>query len=175
MAAPLVVGLTAIGALVAYNAQPAGTGAPVDLSALADLPPVPGLLVYVTGAVARPGLYRVNRGERLYAAIAAAGGLTGDADPFRLPNLAAVLRDGQQVKVPAVGGAGASSSRTAKLDLNIATEAQLAAVPGFTPALARAAINYRSSFGGFASTRELVTVLGMGEAEYARSKAFIRV
>src|SRR5919202_844839 len=64
------------------------------------LPAAGGLLVEVSGAVAHPGLYRLPKGERVYAAIAAAGGYTPDADPDRLPALAGRLKDGQQIKVP---------------------------------------------------------------------------
>src|SRR5438105_8751408 len=128
--------------------------------ALAAPPAAPGLLVYVSGAVAHPGLYRLPRGERAYDAVAAAGGLLANVDLSRMPNLAARLRDGQQVKVPFSKGASGAVSG-GKLDLNAATLDELEVVPGFTADLARAAIAYRDSYGGFASTRELVTVLGM--------------
>src|SRR5207302_1221957 len=108
------------------------------------------LLVYVSGGVAHPGLYRLNRGNRLYDALAAAGGLTAEADPTRLPNLAGHLRDGDQVKVPMLGVASTgSSSHTVKVDLNAATEQELGGLPGFSPALAAAAVQYRDGYGGF--------------------------
>ncbi len=149
---------------------------PVSGAAAAVVLPSPetGLLVDVSGAVLRPGLYRLARGDRVLAAIAAAGGLAPDADRSRLPNLAGRLRDGEQVRVPSLRG-GSSSSRAAALDLNSATVDQLAAVPGFTRELAQAAADYRSNFGGFQSSRELVTVLGMGEAQYAQAKRYVRV
>src|SRR5438093_1600325 len=65
-----------------------------------DLPATGGLLVEVSGAVAHPGLYRLQKGQRVDAAIAAAGGLTGQADPARLPDMAKRLADGMQVSVP---------------------------------------------------------------------------
>ena len=115
----------------------------------------------------------VAKGERASAAIAAAGGLTGDADPNRMPNLAARLKDGQEVKVPAKQAPGRGSSRTTRVSLNSATAAELAAVPGFTPDLAAAAIRYRQDFGGFSSTRELVTALGMGDADYKLARPHV--
>ena len=142
-------------------------------AALPAVPAVPGLLVDVAGAVAHPGLYRLQRGDRVYAAIAAAGGLTPDADPAHLPDLAGALRDGQQVRVPSLRSP-ARSSRPPPLDLNAATAAELAAVPGFTPDLATAAVEYRTHFGGFQSVRELVTELGMGEAEFAEARRYLR-
>lgn len=151
-------------------------GAPAGVEAAPPAAPaVAGLLVDVTGAVAQPGLYRMQRGERVYAAIAAAGGLTGDADPTKLPNLAGVLRDGMQIKVASRKSTASGSARAGYADLNSASAEELAAVPGFSPELAQAAVNYRANFGGFASTRELVTQLGMGVAEFAQARRYLRV
>src|SRR5713226_1881027 len=63
-----------------------------------------GLLVHVVGAVEHPGLYRMKRGDRVYDAIASAGGLSVEADITRLPNLAGRLKDGEQIKVPFAKG-----------------------------------------------------------------------
>jgi competence protein ComEA len=142
----------------------------------AAMPPPAGVLIHVTGAVAHPGLYRVHRGDRAYAAIAAAGGLTPDADPERLPDLATPLRDGQQVRVPVRRDtAGATGSRGARISLNQAAADQLAAVPGFTSDLVAAVLEYRSAYGGFQNTRELVTVLGMSEAAYGQARSYVKV
>src|ERR1035437_1966799 len=65
----------------ASSASPAGARQGAPAAAGLELPPPAGLLVDVVGAVARPGLYRVARGDRAYDAIAAAGGLSADADP----------------------------------------------------------------------------------------------
>jgi competence protein ComEA len=137
-----------------------------------DLPSPPGLLVDVAGAVAHPGLYRLQRGDRVYDAVAAAGGLTGEADPTRLPNLAGRLRDGEQVKVPFAKGV-AGSTAIPRVNLNSATLAELELVPGFTVALAVAAVDYRTNFGGFENTRELVEILGMSEADFLIARRYL--
>jgi competence protein ComEA len=157
------------------NLLAAGGNAPAGTS----LPPPTGLLVDVSGAVVHPGVYRVAAGERASAAIAAAGGLTADADPTRLPNMATRLKDGQQIKVPSrtapARSSGTGSSRVAAVSLNAATAEQLASVPGFTPDLAAAVIQYRTEFGGFATTRELVDVLEMSEADYQLARRYVTV
>ena len=43
------------------------------------------VLVYVSGAVAAPGLYRLTAGLRVVDALAAAGGIIPGADPNRMP------------------------------------------------------------------------------------------
>jgi competence protein ComEA len=157
-------------AAAAAAAAPVGPVAPANPSL--DVPAAAGLLVDVIGAVAQPGLYRMKRGDRVYDAIAAAGGFTTDADPTKLPNLAGRLKDGEQIKVPFAKGApgGTVISRT---NLNFATLEELAVVPGFSEAFAQEVIDYRTNFGGFQSTRELVTVLGMSEADYVVARRYL--
>jgi competence protein ComEA len=184
LALPLVISAGVLAAVLAFPSSPqapaarvppAPSGGAADTAAADALPASGGLLVSVTGAVTNPGLYRVAKGERTSAAIAAAGGLTGDADPNRLPNLAARLKDGQEVKVPTRTAPARGSSRTTGVSLNVATADELAAVPGFTADLAAAAVRYRQDYGGFSSTRELVTVLGMGEADYLIARRYLTV
>jgi competence protein ComEA len=177
-------GAVSAGAAAAPPAlTPADAAAAADGAATAALPPAGGLLVEVTGAVVSPGLYHVNKGDRVSAAIAAAGGLSPSADPNRLPNMAARLKDGSQVKVAALGSPTAPKSttgstaapRAAAVSLNEASVDQLAAVPGFTPDLASAVIRYRTEYGGFSTTRELVDVLNMSEADYLLARKYVRV
>src|ERR1700674_2347328 len=172
---PVMVGVGAlVGAHLYVSAapRPAAAAPPAPINAPLDVPAPAGLLVDVIGAVAQPGLYRVQRGDRVYDAIAAAGGLTTDADLTKLPNLAGRLKDGEQIKVPYAKGApgGTVISRT---NLNFATIDELALVPGVTEAFAQQVIDYRTSFGGFQSTRELVTVLGMSEADYVVARRYL--
>ena len=173
IAAPPVVGLAAVlGAYLYSTSAAAAAQAPIlPVTANLDLPAPPGLLVYVSGAVENPGLYRLPRGDRVYDAIAAAGGLSVDADTKRLPNLAGRLKDGEQVKV--AFAKTTSRTVTTRTNLNSATLDELEVVPGFTPAFAVEVIDYRTNFGGFQSTRELVDILGMSEADYVIARRYV--
>jgi competence protein ComEA len=176
VAAPLALGAGALVATLLYTSSQATSAAsatqPTPPSAAARaVPPVPGLLVHVSGAVVNPGLYRLPRGDRVYDAIAAAGGLRADADPKRLPNLAGRLRDGEQIKVAfTIGSSGTVTSRT---NLNTASLEELEALPGFSEAFAMEVIDYRTNFGGFQNTRELVDHLGMSEADYVIARRYL--
>ena len=66
------------------------------------------LRVQVSGEVLEPGIYELPHNSRVEEAVNAAGGFTENADTERV-NLVRKLRDGMQVKVPAlkVGKAGA--------------------------------------------------------------------
>jgi competence protein ComEA len=170
---PIFIGLgVLVGAYFYSSASGAAAVLPAPGGVGLELPPPAGLLVDVVGAVARPGLYRVPRGDRVYDAIAAAGGLSADADPTRLPNLAGRLTDGEQVKVPFVSGATGGTVGT-RTNLNSATADELALVPGFTEAFAQEVVDYRANYGGFQSTTELVEILGMSESDYIIARRYL--
>ncbi|HUY73117.1 MAG TPA: ComEA family DNA-binding protein [Candidatus Dormibacteraeota bacterium] len=174
LAAPLALAVGGVAGARAYSSFSSLSPSAmqnVPANAGLDVPPPPGLLVDVIGAVANPGLYRVPRGDRVYDAVAAAGGLSPDADASRLPNLAGRLKDGEQVKVPfAKTTSGTVITRT---NLNTATLDELETVPGFTEAFAQECIDYRTNFGGFQNTRELVDILGLSEADYVIARRYL--
>jgi competence protein ComEA len=140
--------------------------------------PTPQLYVDVAGAVRHPGLYRVPAGSRVAAAVERAGGLSSRGEPTGV-NLAAPLRDGQQVIVPVRGAAaavqggtdssagGTSPSAGEPISLSQASEAQLEGIDGIGPALAGRIIQYRQAHGGFHSLDELRQVSGIGDKRYA--------
>lgn len=118
------------------------------------------IVVYVTGAVASPGVYTLRDGDRAEQAVAAAGGFAADADPERI-NLARRLRDEDQVTIPRIGQPVAApvadaASLTAPLDLNLATADQLEALPGIGEVYASRIVESRASDGPFASPDDLV-------------------
>jgi competence protein ComEA len=130
-----------------------------------------GLLVYVTGAVRRPGVYRVPERSRVVLGVRRAGGAMARAD-LTAVNLAAPLQDGQQVVVPRRvaggsaalgGGAPAGAAAGAQVSLATATAEQLDELDGIGPTLAERIVEYRQSHGGFASIDELGQVDGIGE------------
>jgi competence protein ComEA len=136
------------------------------------------VVVHVAGAVATPGVQRLDAGSRVIDAVGAAGGLAPDADASRL-NLAAELVDGQQVyvvrvgeaapAVPASGGAGPAPGGGPEppIDLNTATAADLEELPGIGPATAAAIIEHREQHGPFPSVESLLDVRGIGDAKLA--------
>src|SRR5712691_5200172 len=129
--APITTAIALLTGAYAYTASATvavSPTAPKDVTL--EVPQQPGLLVDIVGAVRNPGLYRLPRGDRVYDAIAAAGGFTIDADMSRVPNLAGRLTDGEQVKV--ASRKGASGTAIARVSLNQATLEELAAVPGFS-------------------------------------------
>lgn len=157
----------------------------VDLAPFGDAAPLPPplagpagdapaeLIVYVTGAVARPDVYRLAPGARAKDAVVAAGGLAPDA-AAELVNLAAPLADAAHVHIPgsaeaaapaAAGPAGAASSL---LDLNTASAADLEELPGIGTTIAGRIIARRTEQGPYTAVEELREVTGVGEKLYAQ-------
>ncbi len=134
-------------------------------------PPVSSskLVVYVTGAVAQPGLYRLQEGSRVAGAVARAGGVTPSADTEAV-NLAAPLADGMQVSIPSrvAGAAGTAaaapgaSAPAGRVSLNAATLDELDELPGVGPVTAQKIVDYRSAHGGFGSVDDLDAIPGIG-------------
>ena len=126
------------------------------------------VFVHVTGAVRKPGVYRVPDGGRVLQAIRVAGGPTGAADLTAI-NLAAPLQDGQQVLVPArvaaaaKGGVTAPASVGGPVSLSSATAEQLDTLDGIGPTLAARIVAWRDQHGGFASIDQLMDVPGIGQ------------
>jgi competence protein ComEA len=124
------------------------------------------VVVDVTGAVARPGVYRMPAGSRVDDAVQRAGGATGGAE-LEAVNLAARLADGQQVVVPGPGAKSAVSTTAGEegpISLGTATAAQLDTIDGIGPVTAQDIIEFREQHGGLSSVEQLDQVSGIGPA-----------
>ncbi len=125
------------------------------------------VVVDVTGAVARPGVYRLPVGARVTDAVERAGGATAGA-LLEAINLAARLADGQQVVVPKRVPAGAPITGVAgeegPISLGMATVEELDTIEGIGPVTAQDIIDFRDEHGGLSSIDQLDQVSGIGPA-----------
>jgi competence protein ComEA len=127
------------------------------------------VVVDVTGAVARPGVYRLPAGARVTDAVRRAGGARSGA-LLEAINLAARLADGQQVVVPRRGPGGAALSTSGEaseegpISLGTATVEQLDTIDGIGPVTAQDIVEFRDEHGGLASVDQLDQVSGIGPA-----------
>jgi competence protein ComEA len=125
------------------------------------------LVVDVTGAVRRPGVYRMPTGSRVNDAVIRAGGPAPRAE-LEAVNLAARLADGQQVvvpeRVPGGSAAAAALAEDGPISLGTATAEQLEEIDGIGPITAGDIVEFRDAHGGLASVEQLDQVPGIGPA-----------
>lgn len=112
--------LCAGGSLLGSSPQDTAAVVPVPAAGISAVQ-TRGVKVYVSGAVAKAGLYEIPAGSRATAAIAAAGGMTLEANPDKV-NLAKLLKDGMQVNVPRLS-ARQLREQTAPVNAGAAAEA----------------------------------------------------
>ena len=135
--------------------------------------------VYVCGEVKKPGLVTLTEGQRVADAVNAVGGVIETADIDRI-NMAALLEDGMQVRVPLrIGGmdersksTGTGKNAEGQINLNTATEKELQELPGIGPATRRKLLRH---FGSVQRVRqseeaELTRVVGAKLARRIKSR-----
>jgi competence protein ComEA len=163
------VALAGAGGWVVVHQTP--SSAPTPVGETVDPPAPPTVLVFVSGAVAHPGLYQLSPDARVADAIAAAGGVTTLADPGHLPNLAERVNDGRQINVAFLK----AGTTAAKLDINTAALSDLEQVPGMPPSLAAEIVQYRNQWGPFTSMSQLHADLGVDSATVTGLEHYLRV
>ena len=195
--------LCAGGSLLGSSPQDTAAVVPVPAAGISAVQ-TRGVKVYVSGAVAKPGLYEIPAGSRATAAIAAAGGMTLEANPDKV-NLAKLLKDGMQVNVPRLSArqlreqtapvnAGAASEAagantlvsvktaaesgrgTAKAGgkVHLNTAAELTALPGVGDITAQRILEYRAAH-GFASIEDVMKVKGIGKAKFSKMQPYLEL
>jgi len=168
-----------------YLTTRAPSGAAVEL--LPSSTPEP-IMVFVTGAVARPGVYQVPRDSRLVEVVALAGGFLDGADITQL-NLAEKVEDGQEVNIPGlddvptpqlvIGGGGLLVTPTppagALVNLNTANADLLEQLPGIGPTTAANIVAYREENGPFEQVEDLLKIPGIGPSTVEEIRALVTV
>lgn len=137
------------------------------------------MVVDVSGAVVRPGVYRLAEGSRIDDAIGLAGGMTDDADReyvARSLNLALPVTDGMKVYIPNISQTtshniisvtnDASSNVSGLVSVNFATQAELESLPGVGPVTAGKIISGRP----YSAIDELVAKKAVGQATFSKIK-----
>ncbi|MBQ1867698.1 MULTISPECIES: helix-hairpin-helix domain-containing protein [Selenomonas] len=135
------------------------------------------ITVYVTGAVNNPGMVTVKEGARVGDVVNSCGGLLPTADQQHI-NMAQVVKDGEQVKVPErqaspAQGNGQKNGKQASekgglVNINTADEKELDSLPGIGPAMAKRIIEYRETEGSFQRIEDIKKIKGIGEAKFAK-------
>ncbi|EGO8082509.1 competence protein ComEA [Enterococcus faecalis] len=144
------------------------------------------IYVDIKGAVKVPGIYQLKNQQRIWDALALAGGVSEEADTAQV-NYAQKVKDQMIIYVPKKGEAVAQSLETLqesapaqqnqeeKINLNTATEAELQTISGIGAKKAQEIIRFRDEQGPFKTVKELKNVPGIGEKTVERLKDMLTV
>lgn len=175
---PILLGVSSIALIilsVILLVKSTQTASPIVFSEEAS---VAGILsssihIDIEGAVINPGVYTLPAGSRVEDAIVAAGGLTGEADEERIAlmlNRAAKLVDGAKLYVPKTGEEIQTShnleSLSPLININLASQSELEALPGVGPVTAQKIISGRP----YQILDELVSKKAVGQSLFEKIK-----
>lgn len=158
--------------------------------------------VFVCGAVAVPGVYYLDDGLRLVDAVDAAGGFADDADKSYV-NLAALVQDGQRLRIPTISEVEESKqqkssdlsantqsfdiandseqvslqsdSNNGLININTASIEELKVLPGIGDAVAGKIVKYRTENGDFTCIEDIMKVSGIKDKLFSKIKDQITV
>jgi competence protein ComEA len=115
--------------------------------------------IYITGAVANPGIYSLKEGDTLQALLSHAG-VEPDAALSHI-----------KIHIPRKG----EEQSPQKIDINQAEPWLLEALPGIGEVTAQAIVDYRKEHGRFRTIEDLLKVRGIGKATFEKIKDYITV
>lgn len=135
-------------------------------------------VVYIEGAVAKPGLVYIGNNARIGEVVETAGGLLANADIDNL-NMADKVSDGQKITIPF---ANANETLTVDavgksdlININTATAEELQKLPRVGPATAKNIIDYREKNGNFKSIEDIKKVPRIGQKTFEKFRDMIRI
>ena len=133
------------------------------------------IIVYVTGAIQSPGLYKLSSVSTVGDVIKGAGGTLPYADVEAI-NLAETVQGGQHVHIKFnFHGNPEALLRNQKININTASVKELDALPGIGPTMAKRIEEYRQSKGAFTSIEDIKHVKGIGDGLFKKIRDRITV
>jgi competence protein ComEA len=132
---------------------------PVEIVLSQTMPPEPSGQVYISGAVASPGIYPAKEGDTLEDILRDAG-IEPDADLSYI-----------KIYLPVEG----EKQSPQKIDINRAEPWLLQALPGIGETRAQTIVDYRNKNGPFKRIADLLQVEGIGEGTFEKIRDYITV
>lgn len=133
------------------------------------------VIVYVTGAIQSPGLYKVSSRSTIGDVIKEAGGALpyGDVESI---NLAENVQSGQHIHIRFnFHGNPESLLRNQKVNINTATIKELDSLPGIGSTMAKRIDEYRQSKGAFTSIEDIKHVKGISDGVFKKLRDKITI
>ena len=139
--------------------------------------------VDVKGAVNKPGIYQIKESMRVWDVVQLAGGVKESAET-KTVNFAAKVSDQMVIYIPIKGEESIDSTQETakdskqlsdKINLNLASEAELQTLTGIGQKKAQEIVKYREENGGFKEIEEIKKISGIGEKTFEKLKESICV
>ena len=107
--------------------------------------------------------------------------------------MAYILEDGEKIYIPKKGeqlsefspsliinnsskvSSNTATSKSTKININKATQAELETIPGIGPSTALKIVTYRNENGKFKSIEDVKNVSGIGDSKYEKMKDYITI
>jgi competence protein ComEA len=177
-------------ATTTQNFGAATTSSQAASTATTDAGSGSSIQVYIVGAVRRPGVYTLDTNARLYQVLKDAGGPLPNANLVAV-NLAAPLKDGEEIYVPKLGeqmpanvdGSTGTTATTASaltpvstgalVNINTASETEMRQQLHVSAKTAQAIISYRMQHGNYTSVNQLANAVS--KTIYNRIKGMVTV
>lgn len=138
--------------------------------------PLPKIFIAIQGDLPRPGLYVFSAPPTTQEVWEAAGGqgtVRGPGQPLPSGSRLVLGPEGE-CSLERLSGSELLTLGLA-LDPNLATAADLAALPGIGPVLAQRIVAFREEHGPFKNIADLQEVKGLGPATLANIRSFIEI
>lgn len=146
--------------------------------------------VDVKGEVKNPGVYKIEKGKRVFDAIKLAGGVLKDGDTS-LINLSMKVIDEMVIYVrnkkevdlcndiilndAEISSDSSDKVESKKININTADKTTLLSIPSIGSVKAEAIIEYRNKNGNFKKIEDIKNVSGIGDAVFQEIKDYITV
>lgn len=142
------------------------------------------VLAHICGSVKKPGVYRLEAGNRIYDLIEKAGGLA-DGAAGEAVNQARIVSDGEKVYIPSQEEVQQNEPwepeleqkdcSPEKININTASKEELLSLPGIGQTKAESILRYRQEHGPFQSIEDITHVEGIKAGVYEKIKDSLMV
>lgn len=131
------------------------------------------IVVYITGAVKNPGVYRLKNNSRLNELLNICGGINDNADISKI-NLAQKLNDSDKINIQEkldenMDYEYENTREEDRININNASKEELMKLDGIGESTAQKIIEYRKT-NYFTDIEEIINVPGIGESKYNKIK-----
>lgn len=168
------VGLLSLGYGITTTLQPQSASSEIIIQDNEE-ESLENIMVDISGAVEKPGVYELSSDSRVSDAIEAAGGVKNDADHAYIAkniNLAQKVSDGEKIYLPFAGEASAgqvAGDTAGKVSINSGSKEELESLPGIGPVTADKIIKNRP----YSSVDDLLAKNSVGASVFTDIKELI--